>query len=67
MDASAKNELNSIIRELGSIISALDNASNGIRRDFKNIGNDKCADCIDRVTSYYRNAEKSLRSIDTSK
>lgn len=67
MDASAKNELNSIIRELGSIISALDNVSNGIRRDFKNIGNDKCADCIDRVTSYYRSAKRDLSNIDTSK
>lgn len=66
MDAKAKKELNSIKRELNSMIMELEEISDGVRTDFKGIGNDKCADCIDNVISQYRYVQKKLNNIDTS-
>ena len=66
MDSSARNELNAIIRELNSIITELEDISSGVRTDFKNIGNDKCADCIDKVISNYRSAYRKLKNMDTT-
>lgn len=66
MDQAALNELNSIKSELRSIMRELDSISDGIRYDFKNIGNEKCADCIDRVRSEYSNVLRKLENIDTS-
>ena len=66
MDSGARNELNSIIRELNSIITELEAISRGVRSDFKNIGNDKCADCIDRVLNQYYYVRRKLNNLDTS-
>lgn len=66
MDASAKNELFYIKRELDSIISELESISSGVRNDFTGIGNDKCADCIDRVVSQYNYVKLKLNNLDTS-
>lgn len=66
MDSSAKRELNSIIRELNSIITELEDISHGVRYDFKNIGSEKCADCIDRVLNKYYTARTKLNNMDTS-
>ena len=65
MDTSAKNELASIKRELNSIISELESISNGVRKDFTGIGNDKCADCIDKVVNQYYHVKKKLNNLDT--
>lgn len=65
MDASAKRELNSIIRELSAIISELEEISQGVRHEFKNIGNEKCANCIDTVISNYYKVIRKLKNIDT--
>ena len=67
MDSSARNELNAIIRELNSIITELEDISRGVRNDFRNIGNDKCANCIDKVISNYSSVKKKLNNMDTSK
>lgn len=66
MDAKAKNELQSIKRELDSIIRELEDISDGVRRDFVGIGNDKCADCINRVLSQYYQVRRKLNNLDTS-
>lgn len=66
MDASARTELNSIIAELNSIIRELEDISYGVRYNFKNVGNDKCADCIDRVLTKYRTARNKLNNLDTT-
>lgn len=67
MDASAKNELESIKRELNSIISELESISRGVRNDFTGIGNERCADCIDKVVSQYYTVRRKLNNVDTSK
>lgn len=67
MDASAKAELNSIISELNSIITELNNISDGVKNDFKNIGNNSCSQCIDRVSNQYSYVVKRLNKIDTNK
>lgn len=66
MNASARAELASIKRELNAIISELDDISNGVRRDFAGIGNEQCANCIDKVTNQYRGVKRSLDNMDTS-
>lgn len=67
MDAYTKRELNAIKDELQSIINELDRISDGVRSDFRGIGNDTCANCIDRVISQYRSVRRQLNKIDTSK
>ena len=52
-------ELNSIIRELESIEA-------GVKRDFKNIGNDKCAESIHSVIVKYKSALRTLGSVPPS-
>ncbi|MBQ1187069.1 MAG: hypothetical protein IIX54_05225 [Clostridia bacterium] len=66
MNAKAKSELNAIIKELNSIISELESISNGVRKDFKNIGSDKCADCINSVLNNYYTVRRKLKNLDTS-
>lgn len=66
MDASARNELNSIRRELNAIIRELESISDGVRRDFVGIGNTQCADCIDRVLDQYYYVRRKLDNLDTS-
>ncbi len=66
MDAGASNELESIKRELNSIISELESISSGVRNDFVGIGNEKCADCIDRVLNQYYYVRRKLNNLDTS-
>jgi len=66
MDAKARSELASIKTELDSIIRELESISGGVRRDFVGIGNDKCADCIDRVLSQYYYVRRKLNNLDTS-
>lgn len=66
MDTSAKNELAAIKKELNSIISELESISNGVRKSFSGIGNDRCADCIDKVVDQYCYVKKKLNNMDTS-
>lgn len=55
-----RNELRSIIRELRSIES-------GVRGDFKGIGEDLCANCIDRIADKYERVLVRLNSVDTNR
>lgn len=66
MDVAARNELASIKRELNSIISELESISNGVRSDFVGIGNEKCADSINRVINQYYYVRRKLNNLDTS-
>ncbi len=66
MDASARNELASIKRELNSVISELEEISAGVRNDFVGIGNERCADCINRVLNQYYVVRRKLNNLDTS-
>ncbi len=66
MNASARNELNSIITELNSIIKELESISSGVRKDFVGIGNEHCANCIDRVLDNYYTARTKLNNMDTT-
>lgn len=67
MKAAAQAELQSIKYELDSIINELESISTGIRQDFRGIGNERCAECIERVTYQYRVAKRKLSNINTSK
>ena len=66
MDASARNELASIKRELNSVISELEEISARVRNDFVGIGNERCADCINRVLNQYYVVRRKLNNLDTS-
>ena len=66
MDASARNELASIKRELNSVISELEEISAGVRNDFVGIGNERCAECINRGVNQYYVVRRKLNNLDTS-
>lgn len=66
MDANAKAELDSIKRELSAIIRELESISHGVRYDFKGIGNESCASCIDKVVNSYYSVRRKLDNMDTS-
>ena len=65
MDASASAELESIKRELRSIISELDSIAAGVRKDFVGIGNERCANSIESVANHYRGVLRKLQNMDT--
>lgn len=65
MTAKGRRELEHIKNELRSIILELDSISDGIRRDFSGIGNDQCANSIDKVISQCRRAQTKLNNLDT--
>lgn len=52
--------------ELRSIINQLRNIENGVRYDFKNVGNVRCADSIRSVIIKYERALATLNSINIS-
>ena len=66
MERSDINEINAIKRELQQIINELDSISNGVRNDFANIGNNKCATRIKEVANNYRSVLRKLNSLDTN-
>lgn len=66
MDAKAKQELASIKKELKSIIQELESISNGIKKDFAGIGNERCASCLNKVLRQYSYVQKKLNNLDTS-
>lgn len=66
MDANAKAELASIKVELNSIISELDSISDGVRQDFVGVGNEQCANCLDRAINQYRAVKRKLDNINTT-
>lgn len=66
MTSKARNELESIKAELNSIIKELEDISGHIRHDFVGIGNDKCANCIDKILSNYYTVKRKLNNMDTN-
>ena len=66
MNVDSQYELQSIINELSSIISELDSISADTRSIFTNIGNNICADTIDKVNENYRNALQRLYNVDVN-
>ena len=40
--------------EMRSIIEELEDIEQGIRRDFRGIGQDRCANCVRAIAGYYR-------------
>ena len=55
-----KNELRSIINELRDI-------EWGVRRDFTNIGQDLCGDCIEKIIDKYNGVLTKLNNVNTNK
>ena len=66
MDASAREELESIKWVLNSAISELESISASVRHDFKGIGSERCSEAIDIVINYYYQARNRLNNLDTS-
>jgi len=63
MDSATKNELNSIASELKSIINELASIASGVKVDFKNIGNDRCAQAIEKARDKYISVRKDVMNI----
>lgn len=66
MDNRSINELASIKQELTSIIRELENISYGVRNEFKGVGSEACASCIDSVIKNYYSVQKKLNNLDTN-
>ena len=52
-----RSELRSIINELRSIEA-------GVESDFRGIGQEHCADCIDKVTDKYERVMRKLNNVN---
>lgn len=66
MVARIDSELDSLKRELASIISELESISASVRNNFIGIGNDRCSNGIDSVINKYKAFLRKLDSIDLS-
>lgn len=66
MTNKGSQELIACRAELKSIINSLYTLENNIRNNFKNVGNDKCADSIHSVIVKYESALRTLNSVDAS-
>lgn len=60
MDSSTRSEINSIRREIQSIVRELENISYGIDRDFRNIGNERCAKAVGSIADKYQRVADRL-------
>ena len=56
--------LNECKREMRSIIAELQDIEWGVRRDFSNIGQDLCANCIDKIIGKYEYVSRELNKVD---
>lgn len=66
MDSSARSQLDSIKYELDAVIREIYSISDGIRGDFKGIGNEICADALRNIAGDYNRVKNKLNNINTS-
>lgn len=66
MKKQSLNDLYYIKRELTSIIREMRSISIGVRNDFKGVGSDRCASCIDSVINNCCKLQKTLNNLDTN-
>lgn len=55
--SSVKNDLDEILRDLREVAT-------GIRDDFKGIGSERCASCIELVIEKYQKVRNMLNDVD---
>ena len=53
-------------REMRSIIRELQEIEQGVRKGFSNIGQDLCANCINKVIGRYQHVSRELDKVDRS-
>jgi hypothetical protein len=65
VDSGARSEVNSIISELNLITGRLDELARDLktRGDFQNIGSERCAQCMENVSSQYKWVRQQLRNL----
>ncbi|AGK55717.1 DUF1732 domain-containing protein [Bacillus sp. 1NLA3E] len=63
MDPKVKNKINSIIAQTQAIARELDDISQGLTREFKGIGAEKCASGLQKTAVKYRRVINELRKI----
>ena len=50
-------------KEMNSIVVELQNIEWGVRRDFLNIGQDLCGDCIGKIAGKYEYVSRELNKV----
>lgn len=60
MEPDIKTEVREITNELSGIIRELENIAYGMEKDFRGIGNESCAACINRVSDSYQSAKRRI-------
>lgn len=63
VDTGSEKIKRDIVLELISIIKELEDIADGLKRDFKSIGNIHCANAVNKVADNYRVVLKQMRSI----
>ena len=67
MNRNAVDKLNDIKWDINYVIRDLGSIRDGLYRDFENIGNDRCAEKINRVIDRFRQVQRELNSINSDK
>lgn len=60
MEQNLNIELKQITSELQEIISVMERISGGIRSDFRGIGSEYCASCLNNVAKEFRTTAKNI-------
>jgi len=63
MDSATRKEISSIASELQSIIDELGDIADGVEDEFKNVGNDRCSQAIERVRDRYINVRNDVNKV----
>lgn len=63
MTTSCRNKLNSIISDLDTLITELEDVEGIVRYDFSGVGNERCADSIESVKDQYDYVRRTLQNI----
>ena len=64
MDYNARKEMDSIIYKLSRIAQELDSISYEINYEFKGIGNNICASCLEEMACSYRHIKNELHNLE---
>jgi hypothetical protein len=63
MDSATRSELNRIASDLQLIINELSEIAHGLRSDFQNIGNERCAQAIEAARDKYTSVRNDVNRI----
>jgi len=64
---NTRYEINVIRNELNQVVNELNNIADELNRNFKGIGSENCANCLEKVADQYAYVIKKINTIDENK